>query len=466
VNLKSTLLCGVSVLALMATPAAAQQISDFAFQVNQSAGSVATTTPSAPATAVTLQAGNILEGLTSSSLLSTATVGGSQSALNTLNSASLLPMAGTEGTISQTAFSPLIETKNTIRSSTTAGPTSVDGQGGLQSAGSILNSASAAIPTVGGSLQISALNQVAKSPNITSTNSAVAEVTGAIVDPSVRNLGQVASINLNSMSFSDGSTISSGGVISPATANVTIGGEQKLQPQTTTASSFTIANKALADAITAPAAGGPVSVTNVAQGGALNINTVSGGPGTNLTASLLSQSAADDQVVVAGTGVTASSTAGALAYGGVFGTPVTAPTPSSPAIVNSMQAATNSGSATVTGPTGVLTQSFAGKVNSVSTGGNISGDITQSAGTQTVGLVNLAEAHTGAGRALVSGVSQSLGQSFNTVQAGGSVAGLTLSQTAADLTIATANVQSAQGSNNAQILGGSQQSVNSVNVVK
>jgi hypothetical protein len=518
VKLKSSLLCGVSVIALMATPAAAQQIqqsingglvtyapggpatsaggifdsinsavagggttlslqsfasqqaandinviggpSSFvslgsAFQVQQSAG-VHTPASSSPTpipasnTNVNLNATNTISATTTSNLLSTTTVGGSQSGLNTLNLANFRPSNGSSGTISQTANMPVIGTNNTMTASSTVGPTSVDGQGGVQSAGTIVNSASVALPTAGFTAEVAALNQVAKAPDLTSTNTATATVTGGVVDPTVKNLGQVASIDLNAMKFFDGST-SSSGVVS---ANAIVGGEQLLRSQVdglnTVPSAFKVGNLAKADAATSAAAGGPVSVSNVAQGGSVNINSVSGGAGTNLTATLLSQTANTNQVAISGTGVTPVTTAFAV------GT----------AVVNAMQANTNTGSATITGPTGLLTQSFAGKVNSVSTGGSVSGDITQSANDQTVKLGNLAEATTSSGRSVVSGVTQSLGQSFNTVNAGGSASSLMLNQTAGNVSIATNNRQAATGTSSAQIGGGAQLSSNAVNVVK
>ena len=516
-KLKSTLLCGVSVIALMATPAAAQQIqqsivggtytagvggapgsttsifgsinsavaptgstlsmqsfanqqaandinviggpSSFvslgsSFLVQQSAGT--STPPVAPATTtantnVQLDATNTISATTTSSLLSTTTVGGSQSGLNTLNLANFVPSNGSSGTISQTANMPVIGTTNTMSASSTVGPTSVDGKGGLQSAGTIVNSASVALPTAGFTAEVAALSQVAKAPDLTSTNTATATVTGGVVDPTVKNLGQFASIDLNAMKFFDGST-SSGGVVS---ANAIVGGAQSLTSQVdganiTVPSAFKVGNLAKADADTAPLAGGPVSVSNVAQGGSLNINSVAGGAGTSLTATLLSQTANTNQVAITGTGVT----------------PVTTAFAAGTAVVNAMQANTNTGSATITGPTGLLTQSFAGKVNSVSTGGSVSGDITQDAKNQTVKLGNLAEATTDSGRSVVSGVTQSLGQSFNTVNAGGSASNLMLNQTAGNVSIATNNRQAATGTSSAQIGGGAQLSSNAVNVVK
>jgi hypothetical protein len=426
------------------------------FLVQQSAG---TNTPyiagppvvNATNTNVTLNATNTISATTTSPLLSTTTVGGSQSGLNTLNLANFRPSNGSSGTISQTANMPVIGTNNTMTASSTVGPTSVDGQGGLQSAGTIVNSASVALPTAGFTAEVAALSQVAKAPDLTSTNTATATVTGAVVDPTVKNLGQVASIDLNAMKFFDGST-SSGGVVS---ANAIVGGAQSLTSQIDGAnlvvpSAFKVGNLAKADAATSAAAGGPVSVSNVAQGGSVNINSVSGGAGTNLTATLLTQTANTDQVAITGTGVA----------------PVSGPITGAPAIVNAMQANTNTGSATITGPTGLLTQSFAGKVNSVSTGGSVSGDITQSANDQTVALANLAEATTSSGRSVVSGVTQSLGQSFNTVNAGGSASNLMLNQTAGNVSIATTNLQTAQGTRSAQIGGGAQLSSNAVNVVK
>jgi len=517
VKLKSILLSGVSVVALMATPAAAQQIqqsivggtatytppgvgipgsltstsifdsinsavagsgatlsmqsfasqqaandinviggpSSFVslgstFQVQQSAGTNTGLVGATTNTNVNLNATNTISATTTSPLLSTTTVGGNQSGLNTLNLANFGPSNGASGTISQTANMPVIGTNNTMSATSTVGPTSVDGKGGLQSAGTIVNSASVALPTAGFTAEVSALNQVAKAPDLTSTNTATATVTGGIVDPTVKNLGQVASIDLNAMKFFDGST-SSGGV---ASANAIVGGAQSLTSQNdganVVASAFKVGNLAKADADTAATAGGPVNVSNVAQGGSLNINSVAGGAGTNLTATLLSQTANTNQVAISGTGVT----------------PVTTAFAAGTAIVNAMQANTNTGSATITGPTGLLTQSFAGKVNSVSTGGSVSGDITQSANNQTVKLGNLAEATTDSGRSVVSGVTQSLGQSFNTVNAGGSASNLMLNQTAGNVSIATNNRQAATGTSSAQIGGGAQLSSNAVNVVK
>jgi len=440
---KSALLAGAAIMALLAQPAAAQQIQS----VIQEAGSVGV-----PGTSVTLQSLNTIAAENGGPLLGTAMSGGSQNAGNILNSADL--GAATSALISQTAVLPTLGAGNTISASAVFGPVVVNGGGGQQAATNMLNAASVALPTAGFTADVT-LNQIAKAPTIGSTNTASAAVLGGAVDPMVKNLGQIASINLNSMALPDGSTVTNG-VVTPVAAIATLSGTQSLRSDPAVAgpvvSAFTIGNTASALA-TAANASGPVGVENVAQGGSLTINTVTGGSGTSLSAGLFEQSVASNEVNVNGVDVTAVP-AGAVSAGFLGGQ-----------TVNLQLAATNSGTAGVTGPANLLAQSYVGNVNSIATGGTISGDVNQKANDQTTNLGNLALADTTAGRAAISGVSQSLKQSFNTVDAG-ALGGLALSQTAGNLSIGSANYLGANGTTSATIGGGSQQTVNAVNVLK
>jgi hypothetical protein len=132
----------------------------------------------------------------------------------------------------------------------------------------------------------------------------------------------------------------------------------------------------------------------------------------------------------------------------------------------------------VTGSATTLTQGFGLQLNSLSTGGSLSGVATQAAaninegtvysggnGVQPVlGMANVTVANANTGTATITNVSQRMDQSVNTAGAGTGATGLTLTQLGGNIQLGSNNVQVAAASTSATITGAQQVANTGLNV--
>ena len=219
-----------------------------------------------------------------------------------------------------------------------------------------------------------------------------------------------------------------------------------------------------------PSGNGTAAVSGVTQQASFGLNNVFGSStsttaGTGAVSLVLSNTADPGagftQTVVGSTEALAGPTGD---FGNVF-----------PNVINGIAANVGTGSASITGSTTALTQSFLNQQNSISTGGSLSGTATQNASDFTslsagpvpsVGYGNVAFADVGTGPASITNVSQNMTQSLNTVSAGAASSGLTLNQNADLINLGSNNAQVASGSSSATISGAQQFASTSVNVAQ
>jgi hypothetical protein len=406
---------------------------------------------------------NSISAFSVSSLQSNVTAalsGGNQSATNAANSATFSLLAGTTGSLTQ-AINTDIAGTNTMRANNAISANAVNGQASIlgngfgQVANNSLNSAAfvaAGAATIGldqkSSTSILAASQV---------NTASAQVTAAgnpVIDPSITNLSQTAGFSLNSISGQGASN-----ALTLTNGSDSVGQSSTFVTGSTIGSSNS--QTALTGIGTLLPGNGISQISGSSQANSLSLNRVANAGSTSFgdLAGQFTQS-------VNTTNVTASGLADQTF--GATNTVVTGAT------ANLMVASTNAGAASVTGtPLGATnstaTQYRSVDLNSVSSGGLVSGTLAQSNAApitlaQMPALNNVAAARTDIGAATVSSVSQAQVQSLNTLSGGGA-SGLNATQNANTVTFGGENRQNAvTGLGVATIGGGLQQMGSSVNV--
>lgn len=412
---------------------------------------------------VTQSATNVISanGITPS-VVANVVAGGNQSAGNVVNSVNVVPLANATGSIVQNSTGSTLTATNAMSATVQNGNSVVNGSNG-SSAG--FQNAFGTINTVGLSVTTGAtvaLDQKLGGVNsVTATNSAVANTIASgstTLDPAVQNIAQTSQIGVNQAAVSGaGTTVLTGG-------QSTLGGLETNLTFGNTAVGYTGAVGSPTYGIGSAAPGNGVAVVSgVTQQASLGLNNVEGGAGVNLSL--------DPGAVALGAGFTQSTD----------GTDITVATPTGnlPNVVNGMAARTNEGSATISGvartqASDAFTQSLSNQQNTLSTGGTLSGTLTQSAsnvtqggaaagGYVTPGLTNAVVAEANVGPGAINNVSQNANQSFNAASGVGTGTGLTLNQTATNLTVGNGNVQVASGTNSANISGAVQLSSLSAN---
>ena len=402
-------------------------------------------------TTLTQSALNTISATGSTANGTAALIGGGQSALNSANSATFALLADATGTLQQaintdlTAASSFTAT-NTIGADGPSGQASILGNGFGQVANTSLNSAAflgAGAATIG-------LDQKAPTGtvNATQTNIAAASVANAgnpVIDPSITNLSQTAGFSLNTVAGQGATTLT-----------LTNGGSDVGQNASfATGSTIESANSqtALTGAAATPS-NGLVQISGASQSNGLTLNTVS-----NTGATTFGDLAAGFTQAVDLSNVTLSAPIG-VTYGAGTNTVATASS------ANLLVASTGAGNASVAGSSSALTQANSVNLNNVSSGGLVSGTLAQSTtgAVAPASLANTALALTGVGSATLTNVSQSQGQSLNTLSGAGA-ASLDAQQTADSVTLGANNVQTAQTALGVATIGGGLQGASSsVNV--
>lgn len=438
---------------------------------------------------------NVNSATSTAPALSNVTVGGNQLASNAVNLANIAPVAASTGVVGQIVSNADLFASNSMSATVTNGNASIigangSGGAGFQNASGSLNTGSAVVTT---STDLK-LNQTLGDANtVTAVNSAIANSTASgstLLDPAVQSLNQSSRVGVNQMGFASANGAATVGLS---------GGQNGTTPQDGVIPDrlqVTIGNTAVAYT-GAPAfdynigsnapGNGIATITGVTQNASFGLNNVSGGAGVSINVSAGAAPVVDP---------------GAPAYGFAFGpadgftqsvdgtylgnSPFNGPgqpvyTASSnvlDGVVNGMAARTNTGSSSITGVQGTLTQGYNAQINSLTTGGTLAGTATQAATNiqqtntvysqapiSVVGYANAAVADTVAGPATITNVSQRMDQTINLAASSGTGAGgLALTQTGGNIQLGTNNVQVAQGSSSASIAGAQQLANSALNV--
>jgi hypothetical protein len=385
---------------------------------------------------------------------------GNQSATNSANTAAFSLLAGSTGLLTQAvntdagAFSDMFA-YNAIEANAQNGQASILGNGNGQVANNSVNSAAflaAGMATVG--LDQKAPTGLTRAYQINNASAQVFAGGNPVIDPSITNLSQTAGFSLN--------TVSGQGAGNALT--LTNGADNAGQSAAFAAGSTMLSGNsavALKGFGTLLPGNGISQISGSSQANSLSLNRVANAGSTSFgdLAGQFTQS-------VTTTGLTASGLPDQT-----FGATNTVATG---ATANLMVASTGAGAASVTGtPLGATnstaTQYRSFDLNSISSGGLVSGTLDQSNATaitlaQMPALNNVAAARTDIGAATVSSVSQAQVQSLNTLSGGGA-SGLNATQNAAAVNFGGENRQNAvTGLGVATIGGGIQQMGSSVNV--
>lgn len=453
---------------------------------------------------VEMSAINVIEAVGTGPALSNVVAGGNQLASNSVNVANIAPLpAGTldVGVIGQSVANAGLLAINTMAATVQNGNASVIGSDGLGGAGfqdayGSLNTAGVLVSRVT-NLK---LEQVLGDANtVVATNSAIANSIASgmtMIDPSVSSLNQSSVVGINQLALASAGYTPT----SPTSATVNLSGAQN---GTTPQDGFfpdrlqvTIGNSAAAYTgpfspdynIGSNAPGnGIASVTGVTQNAGFGLNNVSGGAGVSLVLSAGAMPVVDPGMPTYGFAFTPADGFTQSIDGTYIGhSPINGPTqlvytPDAnvlPGVVNGIAARTDVGTASVTGSATALTQGFGLQLNSLSTGGSLSGVATQAAaninegtvysggnGVQPVlGMANVTVANANTGTATITNVSQRMDQSVNTAGAGTGAPSLTLTQLGGNIQLGSNNVQVAAASTSATITGAQQVANTGLNV--
>ena len=419
--------------------------------------------------------------------LSDVTVGNTQTATNALNFTNIAPPSGSTGSISQIVSNAAFNASNAMSATAQNGNASVIGAGAGQTATSMFNTGYAVVNT---STDLTIKQRLGDANSISATNSAIANsLSGSnILDPSVQNLKQSSSVDVNRMSLpssngaaavsltgSQNGTTPQDGVL-PDRFQVTVGN---------TAAAFTGVNNGSYNLGTNASGNGISTISGVTQNAGFGLNNVSGGANVSI-AMQLNPTPVNDAgtplygfAFVPGDGFTQSVDGTFIGNApGKVGQPVYTPAANVlDGVVNGMAARTNTGSSSVTGTPATLTQGYSMAINTINTGGSLSGLGTQAAkGIQQTnsvymqgplpigGYANAVVADATNGPATIKDVSQSMDQTINLAKAAGTAPGIALAQTGSDIRLASNNVQVALGSSSATISGAQQGANSALNV--
>ena len=417
-----------------------------------------------------------------SSLASSVTAAGNQSASGNLNTAAFatanLGTAPAQGSLIQalgTGSTGLagvvgITSSNSISALGANGAATVGiaGTTTLQSASANINSALASPGSAGAILGLDQKAQNGSGVTTTTTNVATANsLNGGIptIDPSVNSLTQAAQTNVNTFSSIGANPISLANAT--ATGAVGSGGQNAtftpLGEDTGNPFSATQGNLATATTGSGTLLGvGSTAVNNVSQLSTLNVNTVAGGGSVNFgnssspfqqTASLTGATLLPDPVSGSASfsGATTTAAPVTVALGVLEGS----------ILANGQAALTSNGNATINA-SGASAQQVGLSVNSATSGGLVSGNLLQTSGAAFGGpsTVNAAAAQTTLGNAAVNNLAQQQVAMLNNVSAAGGASGLSLTQNSVGVaTLGGANTQSASTTNGVAAISGATQSL-------
>ena len=412
---------------------------------------------------------NNVAAIGTSSLASSVTAAGNQSASGNLNTAAFatanLGTAPAQGSLIQalgTGSTGLagvvgITSSNSISAQAANGAATVGiaGTTTLQSASANINSALASPGSAGAALGLDQKAQNGGGVTTTTTNVATANsANGGIptIDPSVNSLTQAAQTNLNTFSSIGTNAISLANATS--TGGVGSGGQNASFTAGTNAFEATQGNLATATTGSGQLGVGSTAVNNVSQLSTLNVNTVAGGGsvGFGNSSSPFQQTAS----LTAPSGSASFSGATTVA-------PVTAALGVSVGsiLANGQAALTSNGNATINA-SGASAQQVGLSVNSATSGGLVSGNLLQTNGADFGGpsTVNAAAANTTLGNAAVNNLAQQQVAMLNNVSAAGGASGLSLTQNSVGVaTLGGANTQSASTTNGVAAISGATQSL-------
>ena len=409
------------------------------------------------------------------SAVANVTVGGNQLASNLTNFANIAPGAGSTGAIGQIAGNTELFASNTMLATVQNGNASIVGANGLGGAG--FQTAAGALNTGGvlvtDSTALKLNQEVIDRNTITATNSAIANAVASglpTLDPSISTLNQKSSIGVNQMTFTSVAGPASVALSGAQNGPVSLNNDSLLGTLGNTAVAFTGTPAPGYNIGTNAPGDGIAVISGVTQNASFGLNNVSGGTGVSI--SLAAGAGAPPPAIPLGF----TQTVDGLALGG--DPVVTAPGNVLPGVVNGIAARTNTGSSTVTGVQGTLTQNYNMQLNSITTGGTLAGTATQTASDilQTapvytggplpvIGYANAVVADTVAGPSTITNVSQRMDQTINLAASTGTGAGgLNLTQTGNNIALSSNNVQAALGSTSATIAGAQQLANSALNV--
>ena len=422
---------------------------------------------------------NNVAAIGTSSLASSVTAAGNQSASGNLNTAAFatanLGTAPAQGSLIQAlgigtgeglAGAVGITSSNSISAQAANGAATVGiaGTTTLQSASANINSALASPGSAGAILGLDQKAQNGGGVTTTTTNVATANsLNGGIptIDPSVNSLTQAAQTNLNTFSSIGTNPISLANATS--TGGVGSGGQNASFTASTNAFNATQGNLATATTGSAGTLGvGSTAVNNVSQLSTLNVNTVAGGGSVSFgnssspfqqTASLTGGTPLSDPPVPGSASFSGATTADPVTA--AFGVPVGS------ILANGQAALTSNGNATINA-SGASAQQVGLSVNSATSGGLVSGNLLQTSGAAFGGpsTVNAAAAQTTLGNAAVNNLAQQQVAMLNNVSAAGGASGLSLTQNSVGVaTLGGANTQSASTTNGVAAISGATQSL-------
>ncbi len=412
---------------------------------------------------------NNVAAIGTSSLASSVTAAGNQSASGNLNTAAFatanLGTAPAQGSLIQalgtgTGLAGVvgITSSNSISAQAANGAATVGiaGTTTLQSASANINSALASPGSAGAALGLDQKAQNGGGVTTTTTNVATANsANGGIptIDPSVNSLTQAAQTNLNTFSSIGTNAISLANATS--TGGVGSGGQNASFAAGTNAFEATQGNLATATTGSGQLGVGSTAVNNVSQLSTLNVNTVAGGGSVNFgnSSSPFQQTAS----------LTGGSPGSASFSGATTLAPVTVALGVSAGsiLANGQAALTSNGNATINA-SGASAQQVGLSVNSATSGGLVSGNLLQTNGADFGGpsTVNAAAANTTLGNAAVNNLAQQQVAMLNNVSAAGGASGLSLTQNSVGVaTLGGANTQSASTTNGVAAISGATQSL-------
>ncbi len=426
---------------------------------------------------------NTIGATSGSNAISSALAGGNQSAINNTNSAFFAPAIGGAGSLTQAGGSITSTTSNSITATVNNGNTFVQGSNGtapgFQTAITTLNTATlqqgaglTAAPSTTPTSTLTLDQKVFSGTTLGATNAAIANSIASLpsLDPSVSNLNQSATIGANQLSLASAS-FTSDSTTTLVPSQVSLLGGQNLNAGTPGALGLTLGNTAMSFSGTLAAGGPSVSATadgiarvsGVTQSATLGLNNVIGGAATSID--FANMEAPSTGFVQSASFVTspytiAVPTVNSGGVGGITGT-------GTAGTINLAAAVTRTGNSSITGSPTDLTQSFRIDTNTIATGGSATGIVTQTASNLSPNadpLQNLASAISENGISSMTNVSQLGSQNVNSFAAGGGAINLALNQTSSDLTLGNLNTQTATGSLNSNITGAAQLGNLSLNV--
>ena len=456
--------------------------------------------------------------------LSSVIAGGNQRAVNSINVANIAPAESSTGSLTQTVGNTLLNAQNLMTATVQNGTATVMGQAskdappptqyasGTLNTGAVFVTGNTTYDILGNLLTANTLTLTQKmtAPNtIYAINTAIANaVTSASsqLDPSVQNLGQISFLGVSNLGLAG----TGQGTVPSAGDGLTLDGSQTTLTSpangvnnllaylgnTAVAYAGNPATANLANAFGAfnPAilSNGIASVSGVTQNTTVNLNTVyqlADNPATDLNLANSANAAA---------GFTQTANGATVNVQLIGNTPFV--NAGDTVAFNAILANSNIGSASISG---VSSQAFTNLQNALGAGGTLSGKATQTAvaftpaaawlggrlttlgapaalgtaynngATFGAGYANVAIADTISGPSSVTGLTQTMDQSLNSVT-GGSANGLTLNQVAGgsasanaanNVNLASNNLQVALGSTTAAISGASQSVSQSLNTM-